>query len=89
MSRQHIQIGIIPNDGTGDTLREGMDKANDNFTELYNTTVEPEYFYFSGRTFRIGVRGGMLCIDKTITTLGFGAGSTENIDWANIHQFTL
>ena len=89
MSRQHIQIGVIPNDGTGDTLRDGMDKANDNFIELYGTAVEPEYFYFTGRTFRMGVRGGMLCIDKTITALGFGVGSIENTDWANIHQFTL
>lgn len=87
MARQHISIGTVPNDGTGDTLRDGMDKTNDNFIELYSTTVEPEYFYFTGRTFRMGVRGGFLCIDKTITGIGFAG--TENIDWGNIHQFTL
>src|SRR5688572_26357129 len=35
MSQQLINIGAAPNDGTGDTLRAGADKINDNFTELY------------------------------------------------------
>lgn len=87
MAKQTINIGTIPNDGTGDTLRDGMDKANDNFTELYATAVEPDYFYFTGRTFRIGLRGGVLCVDQTITGLGFAG--IENTDWGCIHQFTL
>ena len=36
MAKQTILIGTAPNDGTGDTLRAGMDKVNDNFTELIN-----------------------------------------------------
>ena len=36
MSKQTINIGTTPNDGTGDTLRDSMDITNDNFTELYN-----------------------------------------------------
>ena len=35
MSKQTIGIGSAANDGTGDTLRDGMDKVNDNFTENY------------------------------------------------------
>lgn len=35
MAQQIINIGTIANDGTGDTLRDGGDKINDNFTELY------------------------------------------------------
>jgi hypothetical protein len=35
MAKQVINIGTTANDGTGDTLRAGMDKVNDNFTELY------------------------------------------------------
>ena len=35
MARQNIGIGAAPNDGTGDTLRVGGDKINDNFIELY------------------------------------------------------
>tara|TARA_S200002703_G_scaffold40971_1_gene35658 strand:- start:18854 stop:20074 length:1221 start_codon:yes stop_codon:yes gene_type:complete len=36
MSKQLINIGSVANDNTGDTLRAGGDKVNDNFNELYN-----------------------------------------------------
>src|SRR5210317_549859 len=36
MAKQSINIGSIPNDGTGTTLRDGGDLINDNFNELYN-----------------------------------------------------
>jgi hypothetical protein len=35
MAKQAIGIGTSANDGTGDTLRVALDKANDNFNELY------------------------------------------------------
>lgn len=35
MAQQIINLGASPDDGTGDTLRDGGDKINDNFTELY------------------------------------------------------
>ena len=35
MAKQTVGIGSTPNDGTGDTLRVGADKINDNFDELY------------------------------------------------------
>lgn len=35
MAQQTINLGTVANDGTGDTLRDGGDKINDNFTELY------------------------------------------------------
>ena len=35
MAYQSIGLGSSANDGTGDTLRAGGDKANDNFVELY------------------------------------------------------
>lgn len=38
MAQQIINIGLAPNDLTGDGLRTGGDKINDNFTELYNKT---------------------------------------------------
>lgn len=37
MAKQTINLGTTPNDGTGDNLRVGGDKINDNFTELYNS----------------------------------------------------
>lgn len=36
MAYQAIGIGSSANDGTGDNLRVGADKVNDNFGELYN-----------------------------------------------------
>lgn len=36
MAKKVIGIGTVPNDGTGDSLRVGMGKADDNFTELYD-----------------------------------------------------
>lgn len=87
MAKQSIGIGTVANDGTGDTLRNAFDKTNDNFDEVYTAAVEPTYFYFSGRTFRIGERSGALCIDKTITATGFDG--IENTDWGNIYEFTL
>lgn len=40
MTRQVINIGTDPNDGTGDNLRLGADKINDNFEELYTLQSE-------------------------------------------------
>jgi len=36
MSQQFIGIGFAPNDRLGDPIRNAFDKANQNFTELYN-----------------------------------------------------
>lgn len=36
MAKQVIDIGSAANDGTGDPVRSAWDKANQNFTELYN-----------------------------------------------------
>ena len=44
MAQLTINIGAAPNDGTGDTLRDGGDKINDNFTELYGAIDnDPNY----------------------------------------------
>lgn len=37
MAKQFVNIGTLANDGTGDSLRAGGDKINDNFTELYGS----------------------------------------------------
>lgn len=38
MAKKTINIGINPDDGTGDLLRDAFDKVNDNFNELYDRT---------------------------------------------------
>ena len=40
MAKQVIGIGTTDNDGTGDQVRVAFDKANQNFTELYD---RPEF----------------------------------------------
>jgi hypothetical protein len=35
MAKQTINIGSVPNDGTGSTLRDAGDLVNDNFNEIY------------------------------------------------------
>lgn len=42
MAQQIIGIGAAPNDGTGDNIRIGGDKINDNFTELYALSITRE-----------------------------------------------
>lgn len=37
MSLEHINIGATDNDGTGDPLRTALNKANQNFTEVFST----------------------------------------------------
>ena len=37
MAKQSIGLGSTANDGTGDSLRVGGDKINDNFNEIYTT----------------------------------------------------
>ena len=41
MARQTINVGATANDGTGDGLRTAYIKCNDNFQELYETSLEP------------------------------------------------
>ena len=35
MARKVINIGTTGNDATGDSIREGFNKVNQNFTEIY------------------------------------------------------
>jgi hypothetical protein len=77
MARQNIGIGAAPNDGTGDTLRVGGDKINDNFIELYLeqiTTVTPD---ISGGTIDLAMTNtemifilGNIGVIKTFTFTG-------------------
>lgn len=48
MAQQTINIGSAPDDGTGDTLRDGGDKINDNFTELYTDKADKAGGTFTG-----------------------------------------
>jgi filamentous hemagglutinin len=41
MARQTINVGATANDGTGDGIRTAYIKCNDNFKELFDSTVTP------------------------------------------------
>ena len=43
MARQEINVGATANDGTGDGLRTAYIKCNDNFAELYGSSIEPTF----------------------------------------------
>ena len=42
MAKQTINIGAVPNDGTGDPVRTAFTKANDNFTECYDNNANTQ-----------------------------------------------
>lgn len=42
MAKQHINTGVSPDDGTGDTLRQAGIKINSNFDELYAAIASSE-----------------------------------------------
>ena len=68
----------------GDSGLICRNNINDNFTELYGLSCIPQYFVFgSGGTYgRIGIRGGAVVRDITLTVTGFAG--TIDIDWKNI-----
>jgi hypothetical protein len=55
-----------------------------NLTDLVG--IAGTYIIFTdGTTFiRKGMRGGVFCVDKAISELGFGTGNVEGTDWINI-----
>lgn len=74
MAQQTIGTGTIGNDGTGDNLRVGADKINDNFTELYN---QKGWGYYADSlttpTITVNTSYTQITID--------GTGALTNEDW--------
>ena len=82
MARQLVGIGSSANDGTGDTLRDGIDKVNDNFIEIYGkigdgttigtfTTAKIE----APADFTLDVVGDLI-LDSDGATIGLKDGGT-------------
>jgi len=51
MAKQTINRGIAPNDNTGDTLRDGADKINSNFNDLYENLGDGDNLSFNVHTY--------------------------------------
>jgi hypothetical protein len=79
MTQQLVNIGTIPNDGTGDTLRDAFDKANDNFTELYTDKAA-----IAGQTFTGTITIPTLNLTNPLAVIygGTGASSTSGVGGA-------
>ena len=67
MARQGIGTGSSPNDGSGDSLRVGAAKVNDNFEELYNYFGDGTNLSFSG-----GVWNTVSAGINTLSSVGIG-----------------
>ena len=48
MARKVIDVGVVGNDGTGDSIRDSFTKVNDNFRELYSSLGLGERLTFLG-----------------------------------------
>jgi hypothetical protein len=79
MTQQLVNIGTTPNDGTGDTLRDAFDKANDNFTELYTDKAA-----IAGQTFTGTITIPTLNLTNALGVAygGTGAASTSGVGGA-------
>lgn len=49
-AQEYINVGATPNDGLGDPLRVAFGKINNNFSNLFFTTVNTSYVYTNGLT---------------------------------------
>lgn len=67
MARQNIELGINPNDGTGESLRTAMAKVNDNFIELFGEGTENNNVGFGPNTVRATDINGDLNLETSGT----------------------
>ena len=42
IEQELINTGLVPNDGTGDTIRVSFQKTNNNFTEIYSAIANSD-----------------------------------------------
>jgi hypothetical protein len=72
MAKQPIGVGASPNDGTGNTLRDGGVKINSNFDELYNA--------LGGNTLRIAIPSSAISNNATLKFDGTNFVPNTDID---------
>jgi hypothetical protein len=93
MAYQAVGIGSSANDGTGDTLRVGIDKVNDNFVEIYTAlgagsttalkvvtdgaSAGQALIYDAGNA---RFQPGSVAISATISTLTFEGASADSFE---------
>ena len=70
MAYQSIGLGAAADDGTGDTLRIGADKVNDNFVEIYTALG-------TGTTLSSGISATATVVTLTAPTITGVVGGTQ------------
>jgi hypothetical protein len=79
MAKQIINIGAVPNDGTGSNLRSGGTIINDNFNEIYTalgdgtaitlTATPTELNLLSGQTSIVSPSSSVTFTNKNLSSL--------------------
>src|SRR6056300_1497948 len=81
MAKQSINIGSVPNDGTGNTLRDAGDLINDNFNEIYTaigdgTTLTAGTFVTTTNT--VSITNKTFDTTNTFPTITIGDDTSTN-----------
>jgi hypothetical protein len=76
LTLQLINVGTSPNDGTGDTIRDGLIKVNENFTDVYTNFQT-----------RAGLSANVAKLTANNSTFAFG--KTENALNVNTATYAL
>ncbi len=71
MVKQAVGLGSEANDGTGDNLRIGMDKVNDNFDEIYTLLG-------TGTALTSGISADASVVTLTAPTISGAVGGTQS-----------
>lgn len=71
MVKQAVGLGSEANDGTGDNLRVGMDKVNDNFDEIYTLLG-------TGTALTSGISADASVVTLTAPTISGAVGGTQS-----------
>jgi hypothetical protein len=83
-SQEIINIGALPNDGTGDPLRTALAKINNNFTTLFSTTTG------NGTATTTGSGAGQIIFDTEIANFSSATFTIKSKDaFANSQNITL
>lgn len=79
-SQEIINIGTLPNDGTGDPLRTAYAKINNNFSNLFTTFVNSTVTYTTGAT------ANQVIFQYPVSTFTGGQFTVESIEPGTVNR---
>jgi len=102
MARKTIDIGVVGNDGTGDSIRDSFRKVNDNFRELYGALGLGSRLRFStledappggeGDNYYQGFENAIVAVNQNTDGLVFKqlvAGTGISLNFVNENEITI